>query len=75
MDRILYIVGGLLFFGAVLAHLVVRLWMKPVEDEEDAIYWEFEDRDPDYSRYTRWLHGTMACGCLGLLLLFLAIAI
>jgi hypothetical protein len=75
MDRLLYVSGGLLFLGALTVQVAVRIWRKHNEPENEEVYWEFEDQDPDYARYTQWLRGSMICGCLGLLFLFLAIAL
>lgn len=76
MDRWLYLSGGFLFLVAGIAHIGIRFWFKSQEDgEEEEVYWEFEDQDPHYHQYTRWLHATMIGGCIGLLLLFLAIAL
>lgn len=75
MERILYILGGLLVVGAGLTHGLVRLLMNPMPEEEEDIFWEKEDDDPSYVRYTHWLQGTLACICLGVLLLFIAVAV
>jgi hypothetical protein len=75
MEITLYIAGGILVLGAGLAHLGIRFWMKPVETPDEEVYWEFEEDDPGYERYTRWLQVSLAGMCLGVLLLFVAIAV
>ncbi|MFC1764208.1 hypothetical protein ACFL6U_19310 [Planctomycetota bacterium] len=73
MERLLYLVGGCLFAGAVIAHLYVRMRMKSEDSTED-VYWEFEENEPNYARHTMALKTSLAVGCLGILLLFLAFA-
>lgn len=75
MEIALYIAGGTLVLGAGLAHLGIRLWMKPSEAPDEEVYWEFEEDDWSYERYTRWLQVSLTAICLGVLLLFVAIAL
>ena len=68
------ILGGLMFLGAVIANVVIRLKLRPVESDEE-VYWEFEDQDPDWNRYHRRLKTTVTIGAAGALLQFLALII
>ncbi|MCU0915222.1 MAG: hypothetical protein MUC88_11745 [Planctomycetes bacterium] len=70
--RILCIVGGLLVLVSLVAHLYVRVSLRPGRDSDlDNYYCEFEDQHPAYARYTRWLQITVGGAALGCLLLFL----
>jgi len=71
LARLLYIVGGLLFLGSLVAHVVVRIRLRPSDDSElEDVYYEFEDEHPDYARYNQGLKITMAGAALGMLLVF-----
>ena len=74
MRFLLVMCGGLAVVLGLAAHLYVRLRLRPREDEEET-YHEFEDQDPAYARYPRWLHWTFGGIAVGVLLLFLAIAV
>jgi hypothetical protein len=70
--RILYITGGFLFLLSLLAHLYVRVYLRPRgKSDLDEYYYEFEDQHPGYARYTRWLQISLGGAALGVLLLFL----
>lgn len=72
MLRFLYVVGGLLFLVSAVAHMYVRVRLRPRDDSGlDNCYHEFEEQHPEYARYTKWLHITLAGAALGILLLFL----
>jgi hypothetical protein len=71
MLMFLYILGGFLFLASAIAHLYVRVRLRPRDDSDlDNYYHEFEDQHPEYARYTRWLQITMGGAALGLLLTF-----
>jgi hypothetical protein len=71
-----YIAGGGLVLGSGIVQIGTRLWLKPPDiPEEEEVYWEFEEEDPRYQRYTRWLQLSLTGICLGVLLLFVAIAV
>jgi hypothetical protein len=74
MRFMLVLCGGLCVVLAGAAHLYVRLRLRPPEDPEET-YHEFEDQDPAYARYTRWLQWTFGAISAGVLLLFLAIVL
>jgi hypothetical protein len=59
----------------VVAHLCVRLWLRPCDRDLDDVYHEFEDEHPGYARYTRWLKLTTATATLGMLMTFVAVAL
>jgi len=74
--RMLYIAGGFLFLGSLAAHVYARIRLRPPDDSDlDDYYYEFEDEHPEYARYTQWLRVTMAGAALGMLLVFVAIAV
>ncbi len=68
----LSIAGGLLFLLSLVAHLGVRVYLRPKgKSDLDNVYYEFEDQHPAYARYTRWLQISLGGAALGVLLLFL----
>ena len=71
---LLYAMGGFLFLGSVIAHIYVRVRLKPGPDSDlEDYYHEFEEHHPEYARYTKWLRITTSTAALGVLLLFLGI--
>lgn len=73
MDVILYSIAGPLFVVSLIAHLYVKLRLRPKGDSElDDYYYEFEDRHPGYARYLRWSRITFAAAVVAMLLLFIA---
>jgi hypothetical protein len=76
MDAVLYIIAGPLFLISIAAHFYVKFRLRPREgpDSED-YYYEFEDRQPDVARYNKWSRITFAAAAIGVLLLFVAMAI
>jgi len=54
MDVVLYIIAGPLFLISIVAHLYVKLHLRPKENSvlED-YYHEFEDQQPDFARYAK----------------------
>jgi len=74
--KLLYIIGGVLFVASMIAHIYVRLYLRPKDDAAmDDCYYEFEDLHPGYARYTRWLRITTGGAALGILLLFLMLVL
>ena len=72
--RFLSIAGGFLFLLSLLAHLYVRVYLRPKgKSDLDDYYYEFEDRHRAYARYTRWLQISLGGAALGMLLLFLGV--
>lgn len=70
----LYVLGGLLFLASSVAHVYVRVRLRPRDDSEpDDYYYEFEDLHPGYTQYTRWLRITLSGAVFGALLLFLGV--
>jgi hypothetical protein len=66
--------GGFLFLLSAVAHLCVRVRLRPRDDSDlDDYYYEFQDRHPEYARYTQWLRITLGGAALGILLLFLGL--
>ena len=72
--RLFYIVGGFLFLLSLVAHLYVRVCLRPRgKSDLDDYYCEFEDQHPRYARYTRWLQISLGGAAVGMLLLFLGV--
>jgi hypothetical protein len=72
--RLLYLAGGSLFLLSLIAHLYVRVYLRPRGDSDlDNYYYEFEDQHPRYARYARWLQVSLAGAAVGVLLLFLGV--
>jgi hypothetical protein len=70
--RLLYVAGGFLFLLSLIAHLYVRVYLRPRgRSDLDDYYYEFEDQHPQYARYTRWLQISLGGAAVGVLLLFL----
>jgi hypothetical protein len=69
---LLYMTGGLLFLTSAAGHVYVRVRLRPRRNADwDDDYHEFEDRHPEYARYSRWLQITLGGASLGILFLFL----
>lgn len=77
MKAILYIIAGPLFLISIAAHIYVKFRMRPKEDldSQDEYYYEFEDQQPDFARYEKWLRITFAASAIAVLLLFVAVVI
>ena len=77
MNAVLYIIAGPLFLISIAAHFYVKLRLRPKEnrDSDDDYYYEFEDRQPDVTRYNKWSGITFAAATVGVLLLFIAMII
>ncbi len=72
--ELLYIAGGFLFLLSAVAHLCVRVRLRPRDDSDlDDYYHEFEDQHPGYAKYAHWLQITLGGAALGILLLFLGL--
>jgi hypothetical protein len=77
MDAVLYIIAGPLFLISIAAHFYVKFRLRPKEDpgSQDDYYYEFEDQQPEVARYNKWSKITFAAAAIGVLLLFVAMAI
>jgi len=76
MRAILYIIGGPLFLVSVIAHIYVKVRMRPKPGSDfDDYYWEFEHRHPGFARYSRWSQLTFAAAVVAALLLFVAMVL
>jgi len=70
----LYLTGGCLFLVSLVAHVYVRIHLRPGPDSDlEECYYEFEDQHPGYARYTKWLRITTSGAAAGVLLLFLGL--
>lgn len=76
MNAVLYIIAGPLFLISIVAHLYVKIRLRPKENSDlDDYYYEFEDQHPDLARYTKWSRITFVAATTGALLLFIALVI
>ncbi len=76
MDTILYIIAGPLFLISLASHIIVRIRLRPKDDDDlDDYYYEFEDQHPAYARYLKWSKITLTSAVINLLLLFIALTI
>ncbi len=74
MKTILIFIGSLLFVISIIAHIYVKIKLRPKQDSDfDDIYWEFEETHPDFAKYNRLSRITFAGMVLGTLLLFLTL--
>jgi len=76
MDKFVYIIAGPMFLISLVAHLYVRVRLRPKDDSDlDEYYYEFEERHPDFARHTKWSRITFAALVISVLLLFIAIVL
>jgi hypothetical protein len=76
MDAVIYTIAGPLFLISLIAHLYVKLRLRPKHGPDfDDYYHEFEDRHPAFARYTKWSRITFIAAAIAALLLFVATAI
>lgn len=74
MRIFLIVFGSLLFIVSVVAHIYVRIKLRPKRDSDfDDIYWEFEDTHPDFARYSRLSRITFSAIVIAVLVLFLTL--
>ena len=74
MKIILLSVGSLLFIVSVVAHIYVKLKLRPKQDSDfDDIYWEFEDTYPGFVRYNRLSQITFTGMVFGTIILLVAV--
>lgn len=74
MKTFLTVLGSLLFIFSVIAHIYVKLKLRPKQNSDfDNIYWEFEDTHPGFAKYNRLSQITFAGIVIAALLLFLAL--
>ena len=73
MDTILWIIAGPLFVTSLIAHIYVKLRLRPKEGSDlDDYYYEFEDQHPGFAKYTKWSNITFTAVVISMLLLFIA---
>jgi hypothetical protein len=75
MDVLFCIVGGLLFLFSTIAHIYVKLRLRPKDEDLEDIYYEFEDQQPEVLRYESWSRITFVAAIVGVLLLFIVVVI
>ena len=65
-----------LFLIAIIAHIVVKIKLRPRDDSDfDEYHYEFEDHHPGFAKYSKWSQITFTTAVISALLLFIAIAI
>jgi len=75
MKTLLSIIAGPLFLASAAAYFYVKIKMRPRDPELDNYYWEFEDRHPQYARYTKFCRLTFVAVVISILLIFIAAVI
>lgn len=70
---ILYIIAFLLFLISAAGFVFMKLRLKPNDSDIDDYYWEFEETDPEYARYTKWSKSLYTIAVIAAFLLFLAV--
>ena len=76
VNVLIYIIAGPLFLVSIIAHIYVKLYLRPKDDSDfDDYYHEFEDSHPGFARYTKWSKITFVAAAVSALLLFLATAL
>jgi hypothetical protein len=71
---ILYLVAGPVFLISIIAHIYVKIRLRPSRDSDfDDYYHEFEDQHPGYARYEKWSKITFIAAVASALVLFLAL--
>lgn len=72
----LYLVAGLICPLSIIAHIYVKIRLRPRDDSDfDDYYHEFEDQHPDLIRYEKWSRITFVAAVASALVLFLSIVI
>lgn len=70
----IYMITAPLFIISIIAHIYVKLRLRPKEDSDfDDYYHEFEDQHPDLAKYTKWSQITFTAAVISALVLFLAL--
>ncbi len=73
MLLIIYLIAGPMFLISILAHIWVKLCLRPGADSDlDEYHYEFEDHHPGYARYEKWSRITFAAAVISALVMFLA---
>jgi len=74
MKIFLIVFGSILFIVSVIAHLYVKIKLRPKQDSDfDEIYWEFEDTHTGFAKYNRLSQITFTGIVIGTLALFLSL--
>ena len=76
LKLILLFIGVLLFLAGVIGYIYVRFKYKPmIAKELEDYYYEFEDQHPGLQKYDKLSSLAMITTTVGVLLLFVVIAI
>ncbi len=74
MMLIIYLIAGPMFLISIVAHIWVKLRMRPGADSDlDEYHYEFEDHHPGFARYEKWSRITFAAAVISALCLFLGL--
>ncbi len=72
MDTILCIIASFLFVISLVAHIYVKLRLRPKEGSDlDDYYYEFEDQHPGFAKYTKWSKITFTAVVISMLLILI----
>lgn len=73
MSLLLIVIGGIGFLVSIIAHLYVKLHLRPKgESDIDDYYYEFEHTHPELVRYEKWSRITFSAVVISVLLVFAA---
>lgn len=76
VNVVIYIIAGPMFLVSIIAHIYVKLRLRPKDDSDfDDYYHEFEDSYPGFARYTKWSRITFTLAVVSVLLLFLTVVL
>lgn len=74
MMLIIYLIAAPMFLISIVAHIWVKLRMRPGADSDlDEYHYEFEDHHPGFARYEKWSRITFAAAVISALCLFLGL--
>ena len=74
MILIIYLIAGPMFLISIIAHIWVKLRIRPGADSDlDEYHYEFEDHHPGFARYEKWSRITFVAAVISALCLFLGL--
>lgn len=71
----LILLAGTLFCSSTAGYLLVKILLRPKDDDLDGYHYEFEDHSPQLTRYEKWSRITFIGAVAGMLLLFVSTAL
>lgn len=75
MRTLLGITGIILFVASFAANFFIRKKFKPQQTDFEDMYWEFEEKHPDFLKYKKLLNFSFEAMAIAALLIFLAVFI